>query len=228
MISKTQNAILQIVFLFTFAKPQTYLLKKISIKKNIQLVATLFITSLSIISCTKEEVIPKNDTSTIVAAATIDAANSFDLQTGIQINTKENITRKIIATTTTCATITVDNANNYPKTFTVDYGTGCTINSITRKGKLKITVSAAIYETGSKMTIERMDYSINNLKLEGIITYTNTTTDANVPQWTRTVRDGKLTYTDGKIYLNSGSYTMKQTAGVSTPFLLSDNTYEMT
>jgi hypothetical protein len=35
------------------------------------------------------------------------------------------------------------------------------------------------------MTIQRVDYSINGLKLEGTIEYTNTTTVETIPQWSK-------------------------------------------
>lgn len=196
-------------------------MKKIS--KILFLLATATFTS-----CSTEDIKTSN-TSSVAASSMIDAANALDIQTGIQINTNESSNFKMSASPTTCAVITVDKADSYPKIFNVDYGTGCTIGQITRKGKLKITVSAAIYETGSKMTIERMDdYYINGNKLEGKIEYVNTTTSPNVPQWTRTVTGGKYTNTSGQVFLNSGSYSMKQTAGVDTPFVLADNVYEMT
>ncbi|MNL05901.1 hypothetical protein D3C87_1265180 [compost metagenome] len=78
------------------------------------------------------------------------------------------------------------------------------------------------------MTIERIDYSIKGIKLEGTIEYTNTTTVQGVPQWTRKVTNGKLTDLQGGVYTNSGIYTTKQTAGADTPLVLSDNVYEVT
>lgn len=199
-------------------------------KKTAFLIATLFVAASTLISCTKEEIIAQtqSDTTAVGASATIEAANTLDVQTGIQINTKESVVTKMAAAPTTCAVITVDNADTYPKIFTVDYGTGCTIGQITRKGKLKVTVSAPIFDKDSKMTIERIDYYINGMKLEGTIDYVNTTTDAQVPQWTRTVTNGKLINANGKVFLNSGSYTMQQTGGVDTPFKLDDNIYSMT
>ena len=90
-----------------------------------------------------------------------------------------------------CATITVV-ATNIPKVFTVDYGTGCTENQITRKGKLKITLSGPVITTGSKMTIQRESYSVNGLKLEGTIEYTNTTKIETVPQWSEKLQMANL------------------------------------
>ncbi|MES2574670.1 MAG: hypothetical protein V4572_06990 [Bacteroidota bacterium] len=197
-------------------------------KKISKLLFLVVTTSTILFSCTPEEIAEKT-TDPVAASITIDAANAFDLQTGIQINSTENTSsQKRADAPTTCAVISVFNSNSYPKVVTVDYGSGCKIGLITRKGKLKITFSAPITETGSIMTIKRINYSINGMKLEGEIDYENSTTDPTVPKWTRTVTDGKFTNTNGKVFTNSGSCTIEQSGGVSTPFLLSDNVYEMT
>lgn len=78
------------------------------------------------------------------------------------------------------------------------------------------------------MTIERIDYSIGSVKLAGTIEYQNTTTVATVPQWTKKLINGKLTDPNGKVYTSEGAYSIKQTAGVETPFVLTDNVYEIT
>lgn len=196
-------------------------------KKTNLLLASLFITALSFTSCDKEEILAQvqSDTTAIGASASIEAANALDIQTGIELNSSKNIVTRMAAPAPACYTITAVQTT-YPKIFTIDYGTGCTINQVTRKGILKVTFTAPILEKDSKMTIERMDYYINGNKVEGTIEYVNKTTDASVPEWTRTVTNGKVTI-NGKVFTNSGSYTMKQTAGVST-ISLSDNTYEMT
>ncbi|MEO7978963.1 hypothetical protein [Flavobacterium sp.] len=110
----------------------------------------------------------------------------------------------------------------------MDYGTtGCTDNQITRKGKLIITISGPIINTGSKMIIQRQDYSVNGSKLEGIIEYTNTTTIETVPKWSKKITNGKLTDLAGRVYTNSGMHTINQIAGIDTPYVLTDNIYEM-
>jgi hypothetical protein len=76
------------------------------------------------------------------------------------------------------------------------------------------------------MTVERENYYVNGNKVEGKITYVNTTTNQSIPQWTRTVTNGIFTDTNGRVYQNSGTTTVKQTAGVST-LTLDDNTYEL-
>ncbi|PZX92992.1 hypothetical protein DOS84_14085 [Flavobacterium aquariorum] len=196
-------------------------------KKNFYLSVAFTLTCFLFISCTKEDSLTATDNSPVVASASIDAVNELDIQTGTQVSFDKLTAKKTgKSLTSSCATVTMDPiATTFPKTFYVDFGTGCTTNNITRKGKLKITFSNYITETGSTMTVERVNYYVNGNKVEGKIVYKNTTT--TLPQWTRTVTDGVFTDAKGDVYLNSGSYTIKQTAGVDT-LTLTDNTYEMT
>lgn len=198
-------------------------MKKIKI-----LFSALSIISLTFASCTKEDIASATDNSPVVASATIDAVNELDIQTGNQVNFDHTTAKKTGKSLTgSCAIVTMENqTTTFPKTYFVDFGTGCTTNGIIRKGKLKITFSNYITETGSTMTIERVNYFVNGNKAEGTIVYKNTTS-SNVPQWTRTITDGKLTDTKGDVYSNFGTHTVKQTVGALT-FTLDDNVYEMT
>ncbi len=201
-------------------------------KNSSYLVASFALTLFAFISCTKEDVTtpPATDNnSAVVASASIDLINELDVQTGNQVSFDNLTSRKTKkAVPTSCSTVTMDPVTTtFPKTYYVDFGVGCTTNNITRKGKLKITFSNNITETGSTMTVERINYYVNGNKAEGKIVYTNTTVNANTPQWTRTVTEGIFT-TATCVYTNSGSHTIKQTAGVATALSLEDNTYEMT
>lgn len=189
----------------------------------------LSILALTVVSCTKEDITAASDTTPVVASASIEAVNELDIQTGTQVSFEKLTSKKTgKSLTTSCAIVTMDpQTTTFPKTFYVNFGDGCTTNSITRKGKLKITFSNYITETGSTMTVERINYSVNGNMVEGKIVYKNTTINPDIPQWTRTVTDGKFTDSKGEIYLNSGTHTIKQTKGAST-LLLDDNTYEMT
>lgn len=186
------------------------------------------ITLFSTFSCTKEDSLAATDNSPIIASASIDLVNELDIKTGTQISFEKLTAKKTGKTAaTSCASITMDpNTTSFPKIFYVDFGAGCSENGITQKGKLKITFSNFITETGSTMVIERDNYYVNGNKVEGKIEYKNTTVSANTPQWTRTVTNGIFTDTKGEIYLNSGTHTIKQTEGVSS-LTLGDNTYEM-
>lgn len=203
-------------------------------KKTIFSILTICATALIYVSCSSGDDNPVNqtDVSAVGASVAIDAANEMDINTGLLVTKPSAATGKTTDTAPVpgiCATITVSpTTDTYPKVFTVDYGTtGCTNNQLTRKGKLKITLTGPVTTTGSKMTIERIDYSINGLKLEGTIEYTNATTVPTVPKWTRKVTNGKFTDLVGRVYTNTGSHTVQQTAGVDTPYVLDDNVYEM-
>nr|WP_315200823.1 hypothetical protein [uncultured Flavobacterium sp.] len=198
--------------------------------KNKSLLLSAFaLTFFSFISCTKEDSLAATDNSPVVASVSIDLVNELDINTGNQISF-EKLTAKQTgkSLTASCATVTMDPVTStFPKTFYVDFEAGCTTNGITRKGKLKIIFSNYITQTGSTMTIERVNYYVNGNKAEGKIEYKNTTVSPNTPQWTRTVTNGIFTDSKGEVYLNSGTHAIKQTAGVST-LTLDDNTYEMT
>ncbi|UUF14818.1 MULTISPECIES: hypothetical protein [Flavobacterium] len=199
-------------------------------KKTAILLFVMFASAFIYVSCSSsDEVVNQADTTAVSASVVIDAINEMDIKTGLTVSNTNPAAKPSEASPEACYNIAVTTPNGtpYPKVFTVDYGTGCTINQITRKGKLKITLSGPVITTGSKMTIERIDYSINGFKLEGTIEYTNTTTVATVPQWSRKVTNGKFTDLLGRVFTNSGIHTIKQTAGVDTPYVLEDNIYEM-
>lgn len=192
---------------------------------------TLICMALTFTSCVKDEILNATDTNTVVASATINLVNDLDFKTSIQASADNSLSKSTASNSVAaCATITVDNTtpNVFPKTITVDFGTGCTTNNILRKGKLKITLTGAVSTPQSKMTIVRENYYVNGVKVEGTIVYVNETTTASIPQWTRTITNGRITTLLGDVYENTGTHTIKQTEGVSTPLILSDNTYEMT
>lgn len=198
-------------------------------KNSFILLITCLLALFSSISCTNEDTLAATDNSQVVASVSIDLINELDIKTGNEISFIKLTSKKSSKTSaSSCAIITMNPETSiFPKTFYVDFGTGCSSNGVKRKGKLKITFSNPITTIGSTMSIERENYYVNGNKVEGKIIYKNTTENLTIPQWTRTVKDGVFTDTNGKVYVNSGSHTVKQTAGFST-LALDDNTYEMT
>lgn len=202
-------------------------------KKTAILLTTICASALLWVSCSSND--DSGNTQTIdftnlAVSQAIDASTAMDVNTGLLVTANSSTAKTAETQPGICAAITVTTPEgaSYPKVFLLDFGTaGCKDDNLTRKGKLKITLTGPIYATGSVMSIERIDYYINNLKLEGTIEYKNTTTVATVPQWTRKVTNGKLTDLQGGVYTNSGSYTTRQTAGVDTPSVLADNVYDI-
>jgi hypothetical protein len=209
-------------------------LKLIRMKNVKQVLLAIIGVAFSVTSCTKDEAVNASDTNTVVASATIDAINELDFKTANQVSFENSLSKTAKVTVNSlvgaCAIINLDNLTPdvFPKVITIDFGTGCTTNNITRKGKLKVTLSGLVSTPQATMKIERENYYVNGLKVEGTIVYVNETSTPNVPQWSRTITNGKLTNSEGMVFLNAGIHTIKQTEGVGTPLILSDNTYEMT
>lgn len=194
-----------------------------------------FLTIYSFVSCGEnEKVEPVVDKVQIAASLVVDLANESDFKTAIQLANEnasyKNATNALVkSVVASCPIITLElpTSNPFPKIFHVDFGTDCITNGISKKGKLKITISDFVSKSGSTMKIEREEYYINGVKVESTADYINVTTNANTPQWTRTVTNGKITNLDGDVFLNSGTHTLKQTLGVAT-FTLDDNVYLIT
>lgn len=193
--------------------------------------ALLFI---SLHSCKDEDdkLVDNVDSEMVSANVTADFTSELDFNAAIDIannnSSYSNRSGNEISVVPTCATISVNNTTPgvFPKIFTVNFGTGCTQNGITRSGILTITLSNYVLNNGSVLTIERNNYYVNFRKIEGTVVYTNETTTPSVPQWTRTISNGQITLPNGAIFTHSGTRTVRQTAGVST-LLLADNIYEV-
>lgn len=193
----------------------------------------VFLFALSFVSCTKEEELTV-DQELVRASADIDLTNELDFNAGIDASSdnssfsdRSSLQTNAIAP---CATVSVNNTTPgvFPKVFTINFGTGCTHNGITRSGIITVTITNYVMNSGSIMTIERgNNYYVNGRKVEGTVVYENTTTNPAIPQWTRTITNGKITNLSGVVYHHNGTRTVRQTAGVNT-LILADNIYEIT
>ena len=120
-----------------------------------------------------------------------------------------------------CATITITPASGFPKTIVIDFGTSCTHNGITRSGKINITLSDSVRKSGSIAVMTFTNYFVNLYKVEGTITWTNTSTPGT-RSWTRVTQNGKITAPDARYWLHSGTRYVVQTAGVGTATIADD------
>jgi hypothetical protein len=165
---------------------------------------------VSFISCNNEDdKLEENVDSEMVGAnISSDFTSELDFNAGIDVasnnSSYSNKTTNEVSALPTCATVTVNNTTPgaFPKIFTINFGTGCTQNGITRSGIITITLSGYVMNNGSTMTIERNNYYVNLRKIEGTIVYTNQTTNTSIPQWTRTLTNGQITFPNGAIYLH--------------------------
>ena len=200
--------------------------------KKLKYFGVLALLAVALQSCNKEDDNALNDAALLKTSAVIDRINEEDFQMGMETandqSALESRTGDLAETSlTSCATVTKTSVGmSFPMTFEVDFGTGCTHNGITRSGMLTITFSDYLMSSGSVMTIERSNYVVNGYAVAGTVVYTNQTS-GSTPQWTRTVVNGQITTPDGDIYTHTGTRTVRQTEGASTPFVLSDNTFEI-
>jgi hypothetical protein len=174
-----------------------------------------------------------DDSDLLKVSNVLDRINELDFNSGMETaNDESSLSSRTSdlsgSSLVACATVTQTSVgNDFPRTFTVDFGTGCTSNGITRSGMLTFTFTGFLLTAGTEMTIERTNYYVNGFKVEGTVTYENLTTVPGTPQWSRTVVGGQITTPDGLLYTHSGTRTVKQTAGANTPFVLNDNVFEI-
>lgn len=127
-----------------------------------------------------------------------------------------------------CASITISSTNGtFPKTMTVDFGTGCTdARGITRKGKIIIRMTDRLYVPGASVSVNHDNFYVGGKKVEGEMILSNITTDPAVPAFRKQVVNGKITHENGSFFTFSSSRKHKMIAGVSTPNVW-DNVWEI-
>lgn len=201
--------------------------------KNLKLyfVAVVLTTIASCHRNDDDDVKQSADSEMVTANAIADYSSEVDFNYSIDLaNTYSSYSSKNSSNETlaSCGTISVNNTNpgEFPKVFTVDFGSGCTVNGITRSGILTITLSNYLLSNGSVLTIERNNYYVNSNKIEGTVVYTNQTTNPNIPKWTRTISSGQITLANGAVFTHNGTRTVQQIEGVGTA-ILADNVYEI-
>lgn len=130
---------------------------------------------------------------------------------------------------TSCASVTITPQNSFPKTIVIDFDAGCTsADGVSRKGKINVVLSDSVHHPGAKAVMTFDNYYVQNFKVEGTITWTNTSTP-NGLSWTRQIENGKVTVPLGGYYWqHSGTKTVVQTGGANTPLNLLDDVYSIT
>lgn len=129
-----------------------------------------------------------------------------------------------------CASVSVNpQGSTFPKTIVIDFGNGCTsADGITRKGKINITLTDYVHNPGAVGTMTFENYYTAGYKVEGTITWTNTSTQNGI-SWTRQITNGKVTEPiSGYYWTHEGTKSVTQTAGANTPTNLLDDVYSIT
>lgn len=151
-----------------------------------------------------------------------DVFNSVDNATiSLDDAMKNGETKAVFLVADSCPAILVSHPSTgiWPKTITIDYGTGCTgYYDNTRSGKIIIEVTGPRREEGSKRTVLFDNYFFNGIKVEGTKVFENLGLNANNNfVISVTLNDGKLILPDGKTLERESEHNREWVAGFMTP-----------
>ncbi|HEX7846292.1 MAG TPA: hypothetical protein VF476_10880 [Chitinophagaceae bacterium] len=206
--------------------------------RNLPLLLCLFSLYL-LVSCdkNKEEADPETETTftlsenQAISESLADDANTVFFEAAASEGLSGFRTTQVVESTNTlsCATVTVTPQNTFPKTIVIDFGAGCTsADGVTRKGKINIVLSDTVRHHGTTAVMTFDGYHVQGFKVEGTITWTNTSTQ-NGLSWTREIDNGKVTAPGGNYYwLHEGTKYVTQSAGANTPLNLLDDVFTVT
>jgi hypothetical protein len=117
-----------------------------------------------------------------------------------------------------CAIYTISDSvpGEYPKTLTLDFGTGCTsVDGILRKGKLIYVFSGPLVVPGTTASVTFNQYVVNGFGLQGTYSITNNSSDQAGISFNTQVVNGIITYPNA-------------TSGSGTPYDITDDVYSIT
>lgn len=206
--------------------------------------------ALSLNACKKssDSTSGTSDTSAISASASATASemvfdDSFDVvtqsseqsnlsvnSTGGTISTNSLTTQNASYTTTAGAIITVVPADPsvFPKTMTIDYGTGVTSpNGVLRKGQIIVNLTGEIRVAGSVISVTYNNYSVNGYQINGTYAMIPKLVAGVGVNYNITVSNGSITQPDGTTATYSGTETFTQVGGIGTS-TITDDTYQVT
>lgn len=116
----------------------------------------------------------------------------------------------------------------FPKTITIDFGTGCTgPDGRIRRGKIITVYTDGLVVPGSEAVTTFQNYYADSTHVEGRHTVKNNSTSA-VRIFTCTVVNGKLTRPSGNYVKWNATHTHAQTAGLGTPLFPLDDEFDIT
>ena len=130
-----------------------------------------------------------------------------------------------------CYTVTVipKILHQFPKTVTLDFGTGCLgKDGKLRKGKIVTIFTGPMRIPGSKTSTTFVDYSVDSFAIAGTMTVENTSL-SNKQAWRTEVIDGKVTNTQSGFWRKyAGVKEREQIEGNGTPLYLQDDVFQIT
>jgi hypothetical protein len=130
-----------------------------------------------------------------------------------------------------CAIYSLDDSipGEYPKTLTLDFGTGCTsADGVVRSGKIKYVFTDFIFDPAATATVTFTNYVVNGYGIQGAYTITNNSSEQVGISINTVVTNGIITYPNTTNYHYSHNRTYVMTAGSNTPYDITDDVYNIT
>ena len=125
--------------------------------------------------------------------------------------------------------ITIDTVGSV-NTLIVDWGsTNCTCNDGNkRRGKIITTWTGSYYAQGSIIKHVPVDYYVNDIKVEGVMTVENMGNNSNGQPYYNVNVDGTATFTSGEIVNYTSDRVRTFTNGYNTQLNFLDDEYDIT
>ena len=180
----------------------------------------------SFYSCNKDT-IPVEQTSVdlvdddaVSVVAFDDVFNTVDNATILMENQLEDAKGDLMSDAVSadeCPATTIS-AGSFPKTITIDYGTGCSgFNGSTRSGKIIVNVTDRRNVVNATRTVTFDNYYFNGIKLEGTKELKNLGPNSNQNMViSEKLTNGKLTLPDGKTIERAFEHQREFIAGWNT------------
>ena len=208
--------------------------------KNLLIASAIISTCAGIYSCKKENSVNPNSSSSSEIASTAELGTDNVISDNLNADAENTLTQASadnnfsgstpsgitspMGNLPACAIVTVSPAQGFPKTITIDFGTGCASGSgIIRSGTILITLSDSLRKSGSVAVMTFKNYYVGGYNIRGNITWTNTKQDTT-NSWTRVCYD-TITSPSGKTWMHTGTHAVVQIAGNNTPKNIIDNVY---
>lgn len=177
--------------------------------------------TLVMISCTKKQEL--NESADIAQQNAV--AESSSTEISVMVDQAAKGESSFSTYDADCITISYDTTNNM-RLITIDFGTeNCLCaDGKNRRGKLLVSFEGEYNSIGNEITTSTEDYFVNDNQVEGTRITSFSSTDVYNIQ-----ADFTVTMSDGSGEATWSSTRVRtQTEGQSTPFVLTDNVYEIT
>jgi hypothetical protein len=169
-----------------------------------------------------------DDAFDVVVQSSEESGVSTSSVAGLTVNSTQSVNTYTAVSACAVITLSPQDPTVFPKTMTIDYGSGCTsTNGITRKGKLTVSLSGKVRTPGSVISVTFDNYSVNGYQLTGTYALTPVLASGGGINYNITISDGSITLPTGAVYTYSCSETFTQTGGIGTS-TVTDDIYSIT